>query len=45
MSVSTGAANTPALTLYARRGFTVAGEDEIAPGVRLTRLLRPRRSG
>lgn len=41
VSVSTGSANAPALALYARRGFRVVGEDEIAPGVRLTRLLRP----
>jgi len=41
VSVSTSSANAPALTLYARRGFRVVGEDEIAPGVRLTRMLRP----
>lgn len=41
VSVSTGAANLPALALYARHGFTVIAEDEIAPGVRLARLLRP----
>lgn len=43
VSVSTGSANTPALALYARRGFRVVGEDEIAPGLRLTRMLRPGR--
>ncbi len=41
VSAMTGAANAPALALYARRGFRVAGEEEVAPGVRLTRLLRP----
>jgi len=41
VSVSTGSANAPALTLYARRGFRAVGEEEIAPGVKLTRLLRP----
>lgn len=39
--VSTGSANAPALALYARRGFRVVGEDEVAAGVLLTRLLRP----
>jgi len=41
VSVSTGAANAPALALYASRGFAVVGDEEIAPGARLTRLLRP----
>lgn len=41
VSVSTGSANGPALALYERRGFRVTGEEEIAPGVRLSRLLRP----
>ena len=41
VSVATGSANAPALALYARRGFRVTGEEEIAPDVRLTRLLRP----
>ena len=39
--VSTGSANAPALALYRRRGFADVGEEEVAPGVRLTRLLRP----
>ena len=43
VTTSTGSANTPALALYARRGFVVTGEEEIAPGVGLTRLLRPGR--
>jgi GNAT superfamily N-acetyltransferase len=41
VSVSTSSANAPALALYARRGCRVVGEEEIAPGVRLTRMLRP----
>lgn len=41
VSVATGSANAPALALYERRGFRATGEEEIAPGVRLTRLLRP----
>lgn len=41
VSVSTGSQNAPALAFYARRGFEVVGEDEIAPGVGLTRMLRP----
>ncbi len=39
--VMTGSANAPALALYARRGFEATGEEEIAPGIRVTRLLRP----
>lgn len=41
VSVSTGSANAPALALYAKRGFLTVGEEEVAPGMRLTRLLRP----
>ena len=41
VSASTGSANAPALALYASRGFTVVGEEDIAEGVKLTRLLRP----
>ncbi len=40
VSVATGSANAPALALYARRGFRAVGEEELAPGVHLTRLLR-----
>ncbi len=43
VSVSTGSANAPAVALYTRRGFRIVAEDEIAPGVRLTRMLRPGR--
>ena len=35
------AANAPALRLYARRGFRVVGEREVAPGVRVSLLQRP----
>lgn len=45
ISVSTGAANAPALALYAARGYAAVGEEEIAPGVRLTRLRRPAPAG
>ncbi len=41
VSVSTGSTNAPGLALYARRGFRVTGEEEIAPGVHLARLVRP----
>ncbi|MCW3010209.1 MAG: Histone acetyltransferase [Solirubrobacterales bacterium] len=40
VTVSTGSANAPALAFYARSGFRVLGEEEIAPGVGMTRLLR-----
>jgi ribosomal protein S18 acetylase RimI-like enzyme len=43
VTVSTGSANAPALALYRRRGFGAIGEEELHPGVRLTRLLRPGR--
>ncbi len=43
--VATGTDNAPALALYARRGFVPTGEEEIAPGLRLTRLLRPAGAG
>jgi GNAT superfamily N-acetyltransferase len=39
----TGSANAPALALYAARGFEATGEEEVAPGIRMTRLLRPGR--
>lgn len=41
VTASTGSANAPALALYASRGFRVVGEEDIADGVQLTRLLRP----
>lgn len=40
MVVSTGRANEPALTLYARRGFTVLREREVAPGLVIAELGR-----
>ena len=43
--VATGSDNAPALALYARRGFAATGEEEIAPGVGLTRLLRAAGTG
>ncbi len=38
--VLTGSANAPALALYTGRGFTPTGEEDVAPGIRVTRLLR-----
>jgi ribosomal protein S18 acetylase RimI-like enzyme len=38
--VSTGAGNTPALTLYRHRGFIPTGEQETTPGVTVTLLTR-----
>jgi hypothetical protein len=45
--VSTGAANTPAVTLYHGRGFVSVGTREVAPGVLVTLLERraPQRGG
>jgi ribosomal protein S18 acetylase RimI-like enzyme len=40
-TVSTGAANEPALRLYRRRGFRAVGRREVAPGVHVTLLERP----
>jgi ribosomal protein S18 acetylase RimI-like enzyme len=39
-TVGTGAGNVPALTLYERRGYRIAGERQVAPGVRWVRLER-----
>ena len=39
-TVSTGAANIPALALYHRRGFVPLGTREVAPGVLVTLLER-----
>ena len=41
VSVTAAAANVPAQALLRRRGFAEVGTEEIAPGVRLIRLLRP----
>jgi ribosomal protein S18 acetylase RimI-like enzyme len=38
--VSTGAANTPALALYKRRGFVELETIEVVPGLKITRLER-----
>lgn len=38
--VLTGAANGPALALYARRGFAAERDEEVAPGIAIRRLLR-----
>ena len=46
MVVSTGRANEPALTLYARRGFTILREREVVPGLVIAELGRePSRNG
>jgi GNAT superfamily N-acetyltransferase len=36
--VATGRANTPALGLYAQHGFEVEGEEQVPPGLWITRL-------
>jgi len=38
--VHTGAANVPAINLYKKHGFVELEEQEIAPGIKLVRLLR-----
>jgi ribosomal protein S18 acetylase RimI-like enzyme len=38
--VSTGSANTPAITLYKSRGYTEIGQVEVAPGVYVTQFRR-----
>ena len=38
--VSTGSANTPAVTLYKSRGYTETDQVEVAPGVYVTQLRR-----
>lgn len=38
--VSTGSANTPAVTLYKSRGYTETGQVEVAPGVYVTQFRR-----
>ncbi|MET9626321.1 GNAT family N-acetyltransferase [Lentzea sp. NPDC006480] len=40
-TVSTGTKNEPALRLYRKRGFVETGQDMIAPGVTITRLVKP----
>ncbi|WP_332663435.1 GNAT family N-acetyltransferase [Aeromicrobium sp.] len=36
--VATGRANTPAVALYAKHGFRVEGDEEVPPGIWITRL-------
>lgn len=38
--VATGRANTPAVSLYAKHGFSVEGDEEVPPGIWITRLRR-----
>ena len=38
--VSTGSANTPAITLYKARGYTETDQVEVAPGVYVTQFRR-----
>ena len=38
--VSTGTANIPALALYRNRGFVPTGQQQIAPGITTTQLVR-----
>jgi len=38
--VSTGSANTPAITLYKSRGYMEIGQVEVAPGVYVTQFRR-----
>ena len=40
-TVSTGRDNTPARNLYERLGFSSAGEEEVIPGLWITRYARP----
>ncbi|MFD3546988.1 GNAT family N-acetyltransferase [Streptomyces sp. NPDC058655] len=41
LTVTTGAANTPAVTLYARMGFTRGPDFSPAPGLRMASFSRP----
>ena len=38
---STGRSNTPAVSLYAKHGFGIEAEEEVPPGIWVTRLRRP----
>jgi ribosomal protein S18 acetylase RimI-like enzyme len=40
-TVSTGRENTPARGLYERLGFTCVGEEEVIPGLWITRYVHP----
>ncbi len=39
--VSTGSLNTPAVNLYAARGYRVQSRIEVAPGIEITQFERP----
>jgi ribosomal protein S18 acetylase RimI-like enzyme len=39
-TVSTGTANTPAVSLYKSRGYTEVDQVEVAPGIHVTRFRR-----
>ena len=39
--VATGTANRPAIALYATLGFRREAEEQVPPGIRITRLRRP----
>ncbi len=41
VTVSTGRANAPARSLYTRSGFVETGEEEVEPGLWLTRYAHP----
>ena len=38
--VATGRANTPAVSFYAKHGFRVEGDEEVPPGIWITRFRR-----
>ena len=38
--VATGRANTPAVSLYAKHGFRIEGDEQVPPGIWITRLRR-----
>ncbi|KQV75680.1 hypothetical protein ASC61_12085 [Aeromicrobium sp. Root344] len=38
--VATGRANTPAVSLYAKHGFRVDGDEQVPPGIWITRMRR-----
>ena len=38
--VATGRSNTPAVSLYAKHGFQVEGDEEVPPGIWITRLRK-----
>ena len=38
--VATGRANTPAVSLYSKHGFRIEGDEEVPPGIWITRLRK-----